>query len=82
MNPRTLKNVNCFKSYLEFMKTLKFGLFLPYFLQNLTKRLHSGLIFKENFDGIQFIKRTNFITHRIKIKIILSIIKKQVVTQF
>ena len=26
--------------------------------------------FIENFDGIQFIKRTNFITHRIKIKII------------
>ena len=26
--------------------------------------------FKHNFDGIQFIKKTNFITHRIKIKII------------
>ena len=26
--------------------------------------------FKENFDGIRFIKRTNFITHRTKIKTI------------
>ena len=25
--------------------------------------------FKDNFDGIQFIKSTHFITHRIKIKI-------------
>ena len=32
--------------------------------------------------SVQFIKRTNFITHRINIKIILVIIEKQVVPQF
>ena len=44
MSPRTLKNVDYFKSYLKFKKTLKFGLYLQYLLQNLTKRLHSELI--------------------------------------
>ena len=40
----TLKNVDYFESYLKLMITLKFWLFLQYFLQNLRK-LHSGLIF-------------------------------------
>ena len=44
MSPRTLKNVAYFESYLKFNKTLKFRLFLQNLLQNLTKRLHSGLI--------------------------------------
>ena len=38
--------------------------------------------FIKNFDGIQFIERTNFIINRIKIKIIYVIIEKQVVPQF
>ena len=46
MSLRTLKNVDCFESYLKFKKTLKFGLFLQSFLQNLTKRVHSRLILK------------------------------------
>ena len=37
ISPRTLKNVEYFESYLKFKKTLKFGLFLQYLLQNLTK---------------------------------------------
>ena len=40
----TFKNVDYFESYLKFKKTLKFGLFLQYLLQNLMKRLHPELI--------------------------------------
>ena len=46
MSPRTLKNVDYFESYLKFKKTLKFELFVQQLLQNLTKRLYSGIILK------------------------------------
>ena len=39
MSPRTLKNVDYFESYLKFNKVLK-----SWLLQNLTKRIHDGLI--------------------------------------
>ena len=35
MSTRTLKNIDYFRSYLKFRKTLKFGFFLQELLQNL-----------------------------------------------
>ena len=67
---KTLKNVEYFKSYLKFMKTLKFRLFFGIPSSKFNETTSFWTHFIENFDGIQFITRTNFITHRIQVRII------------
>ena len=69
MSPRTSKNVNYFESYLKFKKTLKFGLF-AITSSKFNKTTSFWINFKDIFHGFHIIKSTNFITHRIKIKII------------
>ena len=69
MSQWTLWNVDYFGSYLKFKKTLKFGLYaIP--SSKFNERFLFWTHYIENFDDIQFIKRTNVITYRIKIKII------------
>ena len=69
ISPRTFKNVDHFESYLKFKKTLKFWLFFPIPSSKFNEMASFWTHFINNFDGIQFIKRINFIAHRIKIKI-------------
>ena len=76
MSTRTLKNINYFKRYLKFKKTLKIRLFFVITSSKFNETTSFWTHFKENFGGIQFIKRTNSITHRIEIKIIQAIIEK------
>ena len=70
MSPRTLKNVDYFENYLNFEKTLKFGLYFAITSSKFNKTTSFWIYFKDKFYGFHIIKSTNFITHRIKIKII------------
>ena len=65
MSSRRLKNVDYFRSYLKFKKTLKFVTFftIPSSKFNETTLFQTN--FEDNFDGFHIIKSRHFITHRI-----------------
>ena len=57
-------------SYVKFKITLKFGLFFAITSSKFNKMTSFWTNFNDNFDGFHIIESTNFITHKIEIKII------------